>query len=165
MLAMNPIIEHRKTTRDLAESLDPDEVFWWLIDHGYFPESYVLPPCFHVVRRPTKLKSYFPLKNKKNGVAFSPTRTECIGLHYPKSELTDRTFGLIHPYIHNDIAYEITTNWMTIVNALIPQDSLVASYFYCISALTNHNNSGDISFRHGVISEGSPSWIDDSTCV
>ena len=45
------------------------------------------------------------------------------------------------------------------------QKQSYGKYFYCISTLTHHKNNADIPFRHGVILEGSPSWIDDLTRV
>lgn len=49
---------------------------------------------------------------------------------FPKTELTDRTFGIIDPRIHNDIAYHITRNWKAMVDAMIPLDSIVSSYSF-----------------------------------
>lgn len=57
-------------------------------------------------------------------------RSECVSVHFPKSEFTDRTFGIMHPKIHNDIAFHIAKNWKLVVNALVPQDSRVASYTF-----------------------------------
>jgi Reverse transcriptase (RNA-dependent DNA polymerase) len=124
----NPIKEHRRTTKDLAKSLVREELFRWLVHDGYFPESYVLPPCFVVKKAPPARKRYF--KVTKNGNAFKPDRTECVQVHFPKTELTDRTFGIIHPRIHNDIAYDLTQNWKRVVEALIPKDSVVTSYSF-----------------------------------
>ncbi|HRE12594.1 MAG TPA: RNA-directed DNA polymerase [Usitatibacteraceae bacterium] len=63
---------------------------------------------------------------------YKPDITECVNVHFPKTELTDRTFGLIDPYIHNDIAFHISRNWKSIVEALIPSDSIVTSYSFPI---------------------------------
>ncbi len=121
----NPIKEHRNLTHELARALKPLEVYRWLLEYGYFPEAYVLPPCFRVVKAPKKQVRYFDL-NKKNGLK----EAEYIRVHFPKTELTDRTFGIIEPKIHNDIAYHIARNWKTIVDAMIPSDSAVSSYSF-----------------------------------
>jgi hypothetical protein len=126
----SPIAKHREATYNLARSLAKDEIHHWLLDHGYFPENYVLPPCFAVTARPPKPKPYFRVK--KNGKEFKVDRTECVNVHFPKSEFTDRTFGIIHPHIHNDIAYHLTRNWLSIVDAMVPPDSRVASYSFPI---------------------------------
>lgn len=46
VLPPNPLREHQEQTYQLARSLKGRDVYLWLIRHGYFPESYVLPPCF-----------------------------------------------------------------------------------------------------------------------
>lgn len=126
------IEEHRKQTKSLARSLKPTEVYQWLLRHGYFPESYVLPPCFKVVATPKTGKTYFKVARTRKGTTFAPTRTECVRVHFPKSEFTDRTFGIIHPHVHNDIAFHISRNWKKIVDALIPTDSVVTAYSFPI---------------------------------
>jgi len=124
----NPILKHRDTTKKLAKTLSKIEIFHWLVEYGYFPESYVLPPCFRVVKRPPKPKAYF--KTTKKGKYYSLKRTEYAKVHFPKTELTDRIFGIIHPEIHNDIAYHIYRNWNTIIKAIFPRDSRVVSYSF-----------------------------------
>jgi hypothetical protein len=125
----NPITEHREATRRLALNLKGGEIFKWLMLEGYFPESYVLPPCFKVVKYPHKRKLFHPLPPNPRS-PFSPTRRECIRVHFPKSEYTDRTFGVMHPEIHNDIAVHISKNWKKIVKAMIPNDSIVSAYSF-----------------------------------
>lgn len=126
MPTASPIRTHRDSTRDLARALQPEDVYHWLLEYGYFPEAYVLPPCFRVSKKPGKLTKYFDLNKRSNGL----TETECVQVHFPKTELTDRTFGIIEPKIHNDIAYHIARNWKTIVDAMIPESSNVSSYSF-----------------------------------
>lgn len=124
----NPLDKHRSATLDLAESLHKPDIYHWLVQYGYFPESYVLPPCFTVGKRPTAPKVY--TKVTKKGKSFNVPRSECVNVHFPKTELTDRTFGIMHPEIHNDIAYHISRNWSSVIAALIPADSSVVSYSF-----------------------------------
>lgn len=126
MPSSSPIRKHRNTTRKLARALKPSDVYWWLLQYGYYPEAYVLPPCFRVTKMPAKQKRYFDPNNRFSGLK----ETECVHVHFPKTELTDRTFGIIEPKIHNDIAYHITRNWKTMVDAMIPSDSIVSSYSF-----------------------------------
>ena len=49
---------HRNDTRQLAKGLKWEQVYHWLIEHGYFPESYVLPPCFRVSQHPDRPKRF-----------------------------------------------------------------------------------------------------------
>lgn len=132
MPTLDPIQAHRQVTKDLARSLRPSDVYHWLLKSGYFPESYVLPPCFVVTQSPARAKQYFKVTTTRRGTTYTPTRTECVRVHFPKSELTDRTFGIIHPHIHNDIAFHISRNWKKIVDCLIPTDSLVTAYSFPI---------------------------------
>ena len=52
--------EHFSRTKLLAEKVDKDIIAEWLLHEGYYPEQYVLPPCFHVenfdFKRRTKLQ-------------------------------------------------------------------------------------------------------------
>jgi hypothetical protein len=132
MRTHSPIDEHRRVTRELARSLKPTEVYQWLLRFGYYPESYVLPPCFRVKSSPGRAKQYYKVVKTKKGTDFRPARHECVRVHFPKSEFTDRTFGVMHPHVHNDIALHISRNWKAVVDALIPSDSVVSAYSFPI---------------------------------
>lgn len=122
----SPIQKHMNDTKSLAKALKANDVYHWLLTGGFYAESYVLPPCFYVDKKPSKPKKFFEVK--KN--SFKPDRTEPIEVHFPKSELSDRTFGIMDPYIHNDIAYHLSRNWKKLVDRMIPSDSIVASYSF-----------------------------------
>ena len=126
MPMLNPIEEHRNKTLALALKLKASDVYRWLLQYGYFPESYVLPPCFRVVDMPARCKRYYDPNHNFKGLK----ETEVVQIHFPKTQLTDRTFGIIDPKIHNDIAYHIARNWETIVKAMIPSESVVCSYSF-----------------------------------
>lgn len=132
----SPIIQHRQDTYELAESLRGIDVYNWIIECGYFPEQYVLPPCFRVVERPTRRKVYFAVP--KNGKKYTVPCAAWTDVHFPKSELTDRTFAIIHPEIHNDIAYHISRNWKKLVDVMMPKDSCVTSYSFPIPIDKKH---------------------------
>ncbi|MEI2645785.1 MAG: hypothetical protein V9G64_08075 [Candidatus Competibacter sp.] len=105
MTGLNSVAAHRAETRELAKSLRKAQVYHWLIVEGYFPENYVLPPCFSVIKRPSRPKVFYKIIKKKKITEYKPDISECIKVHFPKSELTDRVFGIIDPYMsHNDIA-------------------------------------------------------------
>ncbi len=142
MSSENPLVEHRRVTKNLARSLKKSDVYHWLCENGYFPESYVLPPCFKMVKRPLKPKVYY--KVKSGGKKYKVDRTECINVHFPKTEYTDRNFGLIDPRIHNDIAYHISRNWLAVVEAMIPKQSNVASYTFPVPI--DSRNQGRIGY-------------------
>ncbi|MGB2972399.1 MAG: RNA-directed DNA polymerase [Candidatus Competibacter sp.] len=144
MTGLNSVAAHRAETRELAKSLRKAQVYHWLIVEGYFPENYVLPPCFSVIKRPSRPKVFYKIIKKKKITEYKPDISECIKVHFPKSELTDRVFGIIDPYIHNDIAYHISRNWKKIVDKLIPSDSLVTSYSFPVPI--NASTPGRLGF-------------------
>ena len=131
LLPINPLKKHREETKRAALSWQAIDVYNWLCVNGYFPESYVLPPCFQVDKRP-QMKEFFPIKTNpaKTKNEYKPVRSECINVSLPRTEYTDRVFGLVHPEIHNDIAYHMALNWRMIVDKMIPDDSQVASYTF-----------------------------------
>jgi hypothetical protein len=124
----NPILNHWETTQRLVNQLDTDEVYRWLIQDGYFPENYVLPPCFRVTKCPKIPKAYVLVTSGK----YKPKRSEFVKVHFPKTELTDRVFGIIDPELHNDIAYHLSQNWQLICHALYRTENCVASYGFPI---------------------------------
>ena len=60
----NPVRAHRTKTRKLAEKLRWPDVYHWIVEHGYFPESYVLPPCFRVTKRPMRPRLFAKVTSK-----------------------------------------------------------------------------------------------------
>lgn len=130
--------EHFQRTKELAEALSKADIYKWLVTKGYFPEAYVLPPCFTVTKNPEFGKVYFSHTKKK----FHPDISEFQQVHFPKTELTDRTFGIINPKIHSDIAYTIADNWDQILDCLFNKDNQVCSYSFPIPL--NHKKIGEI---------------------
>ena len=130
-----PMQAYRSTTRKLAKGLKWTHVYYWLIEHGYFPESYVLPPCFRVKQRPNQPRRFVSPTKKY----FKLVPKETCNLHFPKTDLTDRTFGIIDPELHNDIAYHIARNWKIVVDRLIPKDSQVTCYSFPVPVDSKHH--------------------------
>lgn len=123
-------MKFRNDTKKLAKSLNRTEIYYWLVENGYFPESYVLPPCFRVTKRPLGVKCFARVTKK----GFTPplVARECCTVHFPKTDLADRHFGIMHPEIHNDIAFHLARNWKQVVDCLIPDDSVVTCYSFPI---------------------------------
>lgn len=135
--------DHFKRTKELAQSLTKAEIYNWLVTKGYFPEAYVLPPCFEVTKHPEFGKIYFPVKTKsKNKTEFKPDISEFQQVHFPKTNLTDRTFGIINPKIHSDIAFTIAEDWETIINCIFHVENQVCSYSFPIPV--DNKNLGEI---------------------
>lgn len=129
---------HRDRTEKLARQLKPREVYDWLCTKGYFPESYVLPPNFEVSKyRRFSAKPYWDYRNKGK----PPKMSEITQVHFPKTELTDRTFGIINPELHSDIAYHIGRNWGAVLDTLFHADNRVCSYSFPIPLDAKHPGS------------------------
>lgn len=124
----NPIHEHRTITKKLARDLKWTDIYHWLVEYGYLPESHVLPPCFKVKQRPKYPKLFSKVRSKK----LKLTPREWCKIQFPKTELIDMNFAIIHPEHHNDICYYLARNWKTIVDRLIPNDSDVTCYSFPI---------------------------------
>ena len=136
-MASNPIREHRIHTKNLAKELKWTHVYHWLVEQGYFPESYVLPPCFRVKDHPKQPKLF----SSVTGTKLTLSVRECCKVHFPKTDLTDRNFGIIDPEHHNDISYHIARNWTKVVDCLVPNDSEVTCYSFPVPIDSNESGS------------------------
>lgn len=130
---MHPIMDlapyiHFRRTASLATRLKPKDVYKWLVASGYFPEPYVLPPCFVVSTHPNFGKTYCKVTKGK----FRPKLTQYQQVHFPKTDYTDRTFGIIDPEIHSDIAYTLARNWRILVSRIFHKENKVSSYSFPI---------------------------------
>jgi hypothetical protein len=124
---MISIIRDRcRQTRSLALRLGSQQVYDWLVTDGYFPEPYVLPPCFVVKKHAKFGKPYF----RHTASKFKPKLTEYQQVHFPRTNYTDRTFGIIDPEIHSDIAFTIAENWEALMEVLFHKDNKVATYSF-----------------------------------
>ena len=135
----NPIKTHRAETKRTAKSLKSKDIYHWLVQYGYFPENYVLPPCFFVSDHPKTMKQFFYFSRSSN-----PTIKECVKVQFPKSHLADRIFSIPHPEHHNDIAFHIAKNWKSISNKLLPENNDVVCYSFPIPI--NTRKLGRIGF-------------------
>lgn len=123
--------QHFSRTRSLAEQVDHDEIASWLLNAGYYPEQYVLPPCFAVQHFALKNEPYFEIKKAKSGSnrTFHPTPSELSNVFFPKSQLTDRIFGIIEPRLYHDIVWHLKSEFDSVLSHLFHQDTR----FFCYS--------------------------------
>lgn len=124
---MNKARRHSQYTESLARLLRAEDIYSWLVTEGYYPEQYVLPPVFHVRKRPRYGKRFTPVTKK-----FTPPIRRLSEMHFPKTDLADRTFGIIDPEIHSDIANEIATNWDAILDVIFHPSKHIYSYSFPI---------------------------------
>jgi hypothetical protein len=128
----------RKTAR-LALALRPKDVFDWLMTVGYYPEPYVLPPCFRVVQYKPFGVSMF------SGKKFAPKPVDVLPIQFPKTALTDRAFGVIDPELHREMALIIARNWKTIIKRMFSRSNRVCCYsFRSITLRTRVRSDGTI---------------------
>ena len=64
--------QHFNETRDLLINVEKSKIASWLLEEGYYPEQYVLPPSFKVIDFPLKDEPYIknlsdPPRRKRYG--------------------------------------------------------------------------------------------------
>lgn len=127
--------EHFRNTQDYINHVPIEEIANWLLKDGYFPEQYVLPPCFHVEKFTLQETPYYKLKTTDKGRTYfnpKPVRAELINVFFPKSRLTDRIFGIVEPQIYHDIVWDLLNSWDKILNHLFHPDIRIFSYSFPI---------------------------------
>ncbi len=123
--------EHFSKTKQLIEKVDKDTIADWFLSEGYFPEQYVLPPCFHVENFILRKEPYFQVSSDNIGRRnYRPSQSELLNVFFPKSNLTDRVFGIIEPKIYHDIVFHLTKNWGAIQDHLFHSDIRFYSYSF-----------------------------------
>ena len=63
---------------------------------------------------------------------FNPPIRQICEVHFPKTNLTDRTFGIIDPEIHSDMAAEIASHWDDILDVIFHPKKRVYTYSFPI---------------------------------
>lgn len=133
---MNLIEKHFRKTEQLTRLIDKNLIAHWLLNEGYYPEQYVVPPSFKV--------SDFELQNKPYISDLSePPRRELINISYPKSLLTSRSFGIQHPHNFHDVIYWLMSDWDRIIEHLFHKDLKIFSYSFPIPV--NDRKKGSLS--------------------
>lgn len=117
---------HRKETISLAKKLNKDDISKWLLEVGYYPEPYVLPPFFEVSRfDATDL--YFPDKKYEgDGIKW----VEQIKVSYPNEGFTSRVFSLIHPKHYHDLVNICVKNFDSFIRSY--KSKRISSYTFPI---------------------------------
>ena len=80
---MSLLERHFRKTEKLIKLISKDLIADWLLNEGYYPEQYVVPPSFVV--HDFKLQSTEYITDLSN-----PPRRNLINISYPKSLLTSR---------------------------------------------------------------------------
>ncbi|MBN1968198.1 MAG: RNA-directed DNA polymerase [Candidatus Delongbacteria bacterium] len=130
--------KHNIETKRLLRKVPKDIVAKWLLEEGYFPEQYVMPPCFRVKKLDLNATPYFEIDNSGIQPKFEPEKFELLNVSFPKTQLTDRTFGIIAPKIYHDIVWYLINDWDLIQKSLFRRQNKIYSYSFPIP-ITNNN--------------------------
>lgn len=131
---MTEIERHWTDTKELVSQIDSKKIAKWLLEQGYFPEQYIFPPNFKVHNFNLNVTPYYKAPFKKGDREFSPkiNSSEILNISYPKSQLTDRIFGIYAPMAYHDIVWYLEKNWNQIKNHLFNKRNKVFSYSFPI---------------------------------
>ena len=103
--------QHFTKTKELTQKISKDKIAEWLLREGYYPEQYVLPPCFCVKEFSLRIDPYFKVTPDNGKKRYRVTRSDLLSIFFPKSHLTDRVFGIMEPQIYHDIVFHLMNNW------------------------------------------------------
>lgn len=130
--------KHRQETERLIRELSSTnegkkEIGRWILEDGYYPEPYVLPPCFKI--------SDFELqqeKFEKKVYTDKDWKSENLAtISFPKTGLIQRVFGIIHPSRYHDIVWELMNDWDKLLSILFNPDNEIYSYSFPIALTIN----------------------------
>ena len=124
--------EHTKETKRLLKKVPTNIIGKWLLEEGYYPEQYVVPPSFKVKKFDLKAVPYFTVDTTGVQPKFDPLKSELVNVSFPKSELTDRTFGIIEPKIYHDIVWYLINEWDLVIKTLFQRNNKIYSYSFPI---------------------------------
>ena len=132
---------HFRETEELVRKIPSKDIASWMLNQGYFPEQYILPPSFQV--------SNFSLQNQPYTKNLSKLkRKKLINISYPKTLLTSRIFSIQHPRNYHDIVFYLEKNWEDVINHLFNQENKIYSYSFPIS-LTKKKEPSLSNLRSG----------------
>lgn len=135
--------KHIETTHKLIKKIDESKVAKWLLEDGYYPEQYVLPPCFCVKQFDLQDEPYFRIESQSNGlIKYKPQRSEQIFISFPKSQLTERIFGIMEPKLYHDIVWHLMQHWNDVISHLFNRNNKIYSYSFPIPV--NKKDIGNI---------------------
>lgn len=132
------VYAHREQTKTLARKLDKNDVLMWLLEVGYYPEPYLLPPLFNV----SSFDSDGPyLKDPDYENRKKLKWREQVKVAYPNEGLTSRVFALIHPKYYHDLSVLCAGNFSKFIESY--KSKRIFSYTFPIPL--DSNNPGSIN--------------------
>lgn len=136
--------KHFLETKETLKKVDKHTIAKWLLNEGYYPEQYVLPPSFKA--NDVALQ---PLPYEKNSRKLRLIeRKKLVSITYPKSLLTSRQFSIQHPKYYHDIVFHLIENWEKVTEHLFNDQVKIYSYSFPIP-LTKRKEGKLSSLRSG----------------
>lgn len=134
---MNLPQKHRQETERLIREVTStpegkNKVADWILEEGYYPEPYVLPPCFKISDFKLQLEKY-----EKNNYTENWKSENLATISFPKTGLIQRVFGIIHPYRYHDIVWELMNDWDKVLSILFNPDNEIYSYSFPVALTIN----------------------------
>lgn len=130
--------QHTQETKRLVKRIPKDIIAKWLLEEGYYPEQYVIPPTFKVKKFDLKQNPYFGIDTSGAVPIFDPDKSELVTVSFPKTQLTDRTFGIIEPKLYHDIVWYLMNDWDLILKQLFRYNNNIHSYSFPIPITNKH---------------------------
>ncbi len=123
--------KHFKKTYKILQQINVKELADWIMQQGFYPESYVLPPCFRVDNFQLQKHPISKVKQNKTNYKYNIQESKILKISFPKTKLTDRVFGVMHPNLYHDIVFCMMENWDEILKHLF-DDREIFSYSFPI---------------------------------
>jgi len=135
---MNLPQRHRQETERLIKELTSTtegkkKVEDWILEEGYYPEPYVLPPCFKISDFELQQEKF----EKKDYTDKNWQSEKLATISFPKTGLIQRVFGIIHPHRYHDIVWELINDWDKLLSILFNPDNEIYSYSFPIALTIN----------------------------
>lgn len=140
--------KHFRETKSLLDKIPVSNIAAWLLEEGYYPEQYVVPPSFNVGEFNLKSTPFYSIITTPNGDEFNPEKFDIRTISFPKSTLTERSFGAIHPKTYHDLVYYICKEWPFVLDHIFNSTTKIYSYSFPIP-VSSKNEGGLSSLRSG----------------
>ncbi len=120
--------EHFIETEQILRQIDSTIIAEWMINEGYYPEQYVVPPCFMVTNASLKQTPFYTLESKKT----KPIPVDLEKISFPKSKYIERTFGIYDFKIYHDLVFHIKNDWNLVIDHLFSKENKIYPYSFPI---------------------------------
>lgn len=130
--------EHLIETKRLIKKIPKGTIAKWLLEEGYYPEQYVIPPSFKISKFDLNPVPYYKIDTSGAIPKFEPEKFDLLNVSFPKTQLTDRTFGIIAPKIYHDIVWYLINDWDLIRKVIFSTKNKIYSYSFPIP-ITSEN--------------------------